>query len=58
MYSEVFDEHENVKACGREKCLELIEICSELDPFNYYGDIKQGFLNEENVIKLVTQLKA
>lgn len=58
VYSEVFDEHGNVKACGREKCLELIEICSELDPFNYYGDSKQGFLNEENVIKLVTQLKA
>ena len=58
VYSEVFDEHGNVKACGREICLELIEICSELDPFNYYGDSKQGFLNEENVIKLVTQLKA
>lgn len=52
VYSEVFDEQGNVKACGREKCLELIEICSELDPFNYYGDSKQGFLNEENIFKL------
>ena len=58
MYSEVFDEHENVKACGREKCLELIEICSELDPFNYYGDIKQGFLNEENIFKLRWRVNA
>ena len=52
VYSEVFDEQGNVKACGREKCLELIEICSELDPFNYYGDSKLGFLNEENIFKL------
>lgn len=52
VYKEVFDEHGNVKACGREKCLELIEICSELDPFNYYGDSKKGFLNEVNIFKL------
>ena len=52
VYDEVFDEHGNVKACGREKCLELIEICAELDPFNYYGDSKQGFLDEENIKKL------
>ena len=52
VYDEVFDAHRKVKACGREKCLELIGICSELDPFNYYGDSKQGFLNEENIFKL------
>lgn len=58
VYSEVFDEQGNVKACGREKCLELIEICSELDPFNYYGDCKQGFLNEENIFKLRWRVNA
>ncbi len=52
VYDEVFDENSNVRACGREKCLELIEICSELDPFNYYGDRKRGFMNEENIFKL------
>ena len=58
VYSEVFDEQGNVKACGREKCLELIEICSELDPFNYYGDSKLGFLNEENIFKLRWRVNA
>lgn len=58
VYSEVFDEQGNVKSCGREKCLELIEICSELDPFNYYGDCKQGFLNEENIFKLRWRVNA
>lgn len=58
VYSEVFDEQGNVKACGREKCIELIEICSELDPFNYYGDSKQGFLNEENIFKLRWRVNA
>lgn len=58
VYSEIFDEQGNVKACGREKCLELIEICSELDPFNYYGDCKQGFLNEENIFKLRWRVNA
>ena len=54
----LIDEQGNVKACGREKCLELIEICSELDPFNYYGDSKLGFLNEENIFKLRWRVNA
>ena len=58
VYSEVFDEQGNVKACGREKCIELIEICSELDPFNYYGDSKLGFLNEKNIFKLRWRVNA
>lgn len=58
VYDEVFDENGNVKACGREKCLELIEICSEIDPFNYYGDSKQGFLNEANIFKLRWRVNA
>lgn len=58
VYNEVFDDYGNVKACGREKCIELIEICSEINPYNYYGDSKQGFLNEENIFKLRWRVNA
>lgn len=58
IYSQVFDEQGDIKACGREKCLELIEICTELDPYNYYGDSKRGFMDEENIMKLRGQLNS
>lgn len=54
-YAEVFDECGNIKACGREKCIELIEICYEIDPYNYYGDINSGFLNKDHIFELKKQ---
>lgn len=45
LYSEVIDNSGNVKACGRDKCKELIEISDKLDKNTYHGNIDTGMLH-------------
>lgn len=43
------------KAVGRERCIELIELCQKLDPtrpLGYYGDQERGFINDEQCKKI------
>ncbi|MBQ8218386.1 MAG: hypothetical protein IJZ79_03680 [Bacilli bacterium] len=47
-YREVFDDTGNIKACGRKKCIELIELAKKVQPGNY-GDVKTGFINIDNI---------
>ena len=51
-YDEVFTQNGEIKPCGREKCIELIKICSMIDPSTNFGCEKTGFLNKLNVLKL------
>lgn len=51
-YDEVFDEDGKIKACGREKCKDLIRVCTMIAPMGIYGDIKTGFLNEKGIKKV------
>ncbi len=51
-YEDVFTPNGEIKPCGREKCIELINVCSMLDPSTDYGNEKSGFLNKLNVFKL------
>ena len=51
-YDEVFDEDGKIKACGREKCKDLIQVCTMIAPMGIYGDQKTGFLNEEGIKKV------
>lgn len=50
-YREVFDDNGNIKACGRKKCIELIELAKTIQPGNY-GNSKTGFINIDNIIDL------
>lgn len=51
-YEEVFTPKGEIKPCGRERCIELIKVCSMIDPNTDYGSEQTGFLNKRNVLKL------
>lgn len=51
-YRKVFDEHGNVRACGRKACIALIEECEERDPNTNYGNTKTGEMRT-GVIKML-----
>lgn len=53
-YSKVFDSEGNVKNCGRDDCICLIEMLNIEDPITDFGNVKTGFMNIENVKKFFT----
>lgn len=44
---EVIDEHGNMRACGREKCRELILVLKEKYPGVDFGNPETGFVNQK-----------
>lgn len=48
-YNKVFDENGNVKACGREECMNLINMCKVEDPLTDFGNPLTGMMNIENI---------
>ena len=55
LYSEVFDENDKVKLCGREKCKDLIICCMSLSKGNF-GNKDNGMMNIDNIIALKKEL--
>jgi len=53
LYNEVIDENDAVKLCGREKCKDLILMCTSMTekPSGYFGCADTGMLNVENIVK-------
>lgn len=51
-YSEVFDLNDNVIACGRVKCIELIREAKKIDKDTDYGSEDTGYINVENMKNL------
>lgn len=51
LYNLVFDENNNIKPCGRQITIRLIEELSKLYPNEDFGNSKTGFMNIENVLK-------
>lgn len=55
-YDAVFNHDGSRKCCGRQACMDLIEACSMFDnkkPSEYYGDLKTGMMNSENIKSLI-----
>lgn len=52
-YYKVFDTCGNVRACGRETCIELIEACSCRQPDIYFGNVETGQMNIEAIKEFV-----
>lgn len=50
-YNKVFDSEGNVRACGREACIDLINMCKVEDPLTDYGNPISGMMNIENIQK-------
>lgn len=54
-YSEVFNEDGSQKACGREKCIKLIEVAEKLcpeEPAGKFGSTNTGMMNIVNLKNL------
>ena len=49
-FEKVFDEEGNVKACGREACKELINMCKVQDSQTDFGDPMTGMMNVRNIL--------
>ena len=50
-YKKVFDKDGNIKACGRNTCIDLIKGLEEEYPGVDFGNNKTGFLNVDAVQK-------
>lgn len=48
-YDKVFDEHGNIRPCGREVCIKLIEACSEDEDMIYFGNSTTGEMEVETI---------
>lgn len=48
----VFDENENVKACGRAATGYLIWLCKQIDNSRSYGNLITGQMNIQEVLAL------
>lgn len=48
-YNKVFDAQGNVRACGREACIALIELCEQLQPGNDFGDKRTGEMKVSDI---------
>jgi hypothetical protein len=62
IFNEVFDENQNITACGRQKCKELIAAANAINDIDveddkYYGDIESGRLNIENMKSLYNRIQ-
>lgn len=57
-YKMVFNEDNSVKACGRTKCIELIQCAKKLNSDLDFGSIETGIMNVDNLILLKTKLEA
>ena len=56
LYDEVFDENGEVKLCGRYACMGLISACEDIEPGTDFGNTDTGFMNIENIKRLVGSL--
>lgn len=52
-YGKVFDAQGNVRACGREACIALIEECEKIESYTYFGDVKTGRMDIGAIKRLV-----
>lgn len=58
LYHEVIDENNNVKACGREKCKELIRLAHLITGgLSTYGESNTGRINLDKMIELYSILE-
>lgn len=48
-YNKVFDANGNVKACGRDECINLINMCKAQDQLTDFGNPLTGMMNVENI---------
>lgn len=51
LFNLVFDEQNNIKPCGRQTTIKLMEELSRIYPDENFGNIKTGFMNIETVLK-------
>ena len=56
LYNDVFDKDNNIIACGRERCKQLILLCEKLDSTIDFGNASTGFMKPENIINLKKKL--
>lgn len=54
-YNNVFDENHNIRFCGRQKCIELIEAAEKVQKGSY-GNVYTGLLDIDNVKSLYNKL--
>lgn len=55
-YQKVFNTQGEIKPCGRDACIFLIEECKRVQPKVYFGDIKTGKM-DINAIKSLMRFK-
>lgn len=56
-YSEVFDDNNNIKICGRDVTKELIKIANDIEPDISHGDLDDGFMDVQAILNLCEKIK-
>jgi hypothetical protein len=57
LYNTVFDDHGNVKACGRDACKKLISACQKENPMIDFGNLETGMMNISNIQRLIKTIR-
>lgn len=57
MYLECLDEDGNVKLCGRDKCIALIEFADKIEAYQKHGNAETGFMDIEKLKELYVSSK-
>lgn len=52
VYNEVFDTNGEARACGREKCIKLIELAESIKENIDFGNKETGMMNIPNIKNL------
>lgn len=56
LYSKVFDADKNFRSCGRDTCIELIQLCNTIAPGRNFGNVETGMVVPEPVHWLYEKL--
>lgn len=56
IYSEVFDENNNIKFCGRVKTTKLINIAAKINKDIDFGNVHTGIMNVDNIKNLYNEI--
>jgi hypothetical protein len=56
LYNEVIDSEGNVRACGRDKCILLMDLAKSIRVHGDFGDRRTGRINIDNIKKLHNEL--
>lgn len=55
-YKQVFTDNDTIMACGRNNCVQLINLANKVEPDVSHGNLGTGHMEVEAIVKLKQRL--